>query len=79
MLSGVSAESTRYERGKQMSIGDKVSGRVKQAAGDLAGDEDLKRQGGKEERKGDVKEDAAEAENEAAAKREEAANLERDT
>lgn len=62
-----------------MSIGDKVSGRVKQAAGDLTGDEDLKRQGGKEERKGDVKEDAAEAENEAAAKREEAANLERDT
>ena len=62
-----------------MGIGDKISGRVKQAAGDLAGDEDTKRQGRQEERKGEAKEEAAEAENEAAAKREEAANLERKT
>ena len=62
-----------------MGIGDKVSGRVKQAVGDLAGDEDTKRQGRQEERKGDVKEEAAEAENEAADKRAEAADLERKT
>ena len=62
-----------------MGITDKISGRVKQAAGDLAGDEDTKRQGRQEERKGEAKEEAAEAENEAAAKREEAANLERKT
>jgi uncharacterized protein YjbJ (UPF0337 family) len=62
-----------------MGITDKVSGRAKQAVGDLAGDEDTKRQGEKEERKGDVKDDAAKAENEAAAKREEAADLERQT
>jgi uncharacterized protein YjbJ (UPF0337 family) len=62
-----------------MGITDKVTGRAKQAVGDLAGDEDTKRQGEKEERKGDVKDDAAKAENEAAAKREEAADLERQT
>jgi len=62
-----------------MGIGDKVSGRAKQAVGDITGDADTKRQGEREERKGDVKDDAAEAENEAAAKREEAADLERKT
>ena len=62
-----------------MSIGDKVSGRVKQAVGDLAGDESTKREGRQEERKGEAKDEAAQAENEAAAKREEAANLERKT
>jgi uncharacterized protein YjbJ (UPF0337 family) len=62
-----------------MGITDKISGRVKQAAGDLAGDEDTKRQGRQEERKGDVKEEAAEAENKAADKRAEAADLERKT
>lgn len=62
-----------------MGITDKISGRVKQAAGDLAGDEDTKRQGRREERKGEVKEDAAQAENEAADKRAEAADLDRKT
>ena len=62
-----------------MGIADKISGRVKQAAGDIAGDEDTKRQGRQEERKGDAKEEAAEAENEAADKRAEAADLERKT
>ena len=62
-----------------MGITDKITGRAKQAVGDLTGDADTKRQGEKEERKGDVKEDAAQAENEAAAKREEAADLERET
>jgi uncharacterized protein YjbJ (UPF0337 family) len=42
-----------------MSITDKISGRVKKAAGDLIGDRDLHRQGAREERKGDVKEELA--------------------
>jgi len=62
-----------------MGITDKISGRAKQAVGDVTGDADTKRQGQREERKGDVKDDAAEAENAAAAKREEAADLERKT
>ncbi len=62
-----------------MGITDKITGRVKQAAGDLTGDEDTKRQGRQEERKGEVKEEAAEAENKAADKRAEAADLERKT
>lgn len=62
-----------------MGIGDKISGRVKQAAGDLTGDESTKRQGRQEERKGDAKDEAAEAENKAADKRAEAADLDRKT
>lgn len=62
-----------------MGIGDKISGRVKQAAGDLTGDEGTKRQGRQEERKGDAKDEAAEAENKAADKRAEAADLDRKT
>jgi len=62
-----------------MGITDKISGRAKQAAGDITGDADTKRQGEKEERKGDVKDEAAKAETEASAKREEAADLERET
>ena len=45
-----------------MGITDKISGRVKQAAGDLLGDEDTKAQGAAEERKGEKKEELAKAE-----------------
>lgn len=62
-----------------MGITDKVTGRAKQAVGDIAGDADTKRQGEKEERKGDAKNEAAKAEAEASAKREEAADLDRET
>lgn len=61
------------------SILDKVTGRAKQAAGDLLGDEKTRRQGVREERKGDVKDQAQEAEEKASAKRREAADLERKT
>jgi uncharacterized protein YjbJ (UPF0337 family) len=40
-----------------MGLKDRISGRVKKAAGDLAGDEGLKRQGAREEGKADAKED----------------------
>jgi uncharacterized protein YjbJ (UPF0337 family) len=42
-----------------MGISDKVSGRVKQAAGSLAGSEALRREGVADERRGDAKEQAA--------------------
>jgi len=40
-----------------MGITDKISGRVKKAAGDLADDPSLRRQGRQEERKGEAKEE----------------------
>ena len=61
------------------SITDKVTGRVKQALGDLKDDEDLHREGRQEERKGEVKEKAERHEDIASRQRAEAADLERKT
>lgn len=62
-----------------MGLADKVSGRVKQAVGDLTGDDKTKRQGAREERKDEVEDEAAAAEDKATQKRQEQANLERKT
>jgi uncharacterized protein YjbJ (UPF0337 family) len=62
-----------------MSIIDKITGKTKQAAGDLADDPTLRREGVKEERKGEAKEDLAEKERETEAKADEVADLERRT
>jgi len=62
-----------------MSITDKITGRVKQAAGDLKDDEALKREGRKEQRKGEAKEELSRAHEKADRKAEEVANLERKT
>jgi uncharacterized protein YjbJ (UPF0337 family) len=40
-----------------MGLRDRISGRLKKAAGDLTGDRGLQRQGAAEERKADAKED----------------------
>ena len=40
-----------------MGLKDKLTGRLKQAAGDLKGDPSLRREGVDEERKGEAKED----------------------
>ena len=56
---------------------DKISGRVKQAAGDLAGDAELRERGLQEERKGDAKDELARAKREADERAEEIARLER--
>jgi hypothetical protein len=45
-----------------MGIEDKITGRIKQAAGDLLGHDGLKRQGAQEERKADAETEAREAE-----------------
>ena len=60
-------------------LADKVSGKLKQAAGDLLGDRSLHAEGRKEERKGRVKEQHARAQATADDKAREAARLERET
>jgi len=62
-----------------MSILDKITGRAKKAAGDLADDPKLRREGSQEERKGEAKEELARANEKADAKADEVANLERKT
>jgi uncharacterized protein YjbJ (UPF0337 family) len=62
-----------------MGITDKISGRVKKAAGDLTDDASLRREGRQEERKGEAKEELADAHEKADRKAEEVANLERKT
>jgi uncharacterized protein YjbJ (UPF0337 family) len=62
-----------------MGLLDKVTGRAKKAAGDLADDANLKRQGRQEERKGEAKDELARAQERADAKAGEVADLERKT
>lgn len=62
-----------------MGLLDKITGRTKKAAGDLADDESLRRQGRQEERKGEAKDELADAHQKADAKAEEISNLERKT
>jgi len=62
-----------------MSLKDKITGRTKKAAGDLADDASLRREGAQEERKGEAKEELADAHAKADAKAEEVSNLERKT
>jgi uncharacterized protein YjbJ (UPF0337 family) len=62
-----------------VSIQDKVTGRIKKAAGDLADDPSLRREGRQEERKGEAKDELARSEEKADRKAEEVANLERET
>jgi uncharacterized protein YjbJ (UPF0337 family) len=62
-----------------VSIQDKVTGRLKKAAGDLADDASLRREGRQEERKGEAKDELARSEEKADRKAEEVANLERET
>ena len=62
-----------------MSILDKITGRVKKAAGDLAGDSGLRREGAREERKGEAKDQLDNAQDKADRKASEVADLERKT
>jgi uncharacterized protein YjbJ (UPF0337 family) len=62
-----------------MSIIDKITGRAKKAAGDIADDASLRRQGRQEERKGEAKDELGRAQEKADRKAEEVANLERRT
>jgi uncharacterized protein YjbJ (UPF0337 family) len=62
-----------------MSILDKITGRAKKAAGDISGDSSLRRQGAREERKGEAKEEFDRTAEKAQRKAEEVADLERKT
>ena len=62
-----------------MGITDKVTGRAKKALGDLADDPSLKREGGREERKGEAKEELDRAQEKVKRKSEEVSDLERKT
>jgi uncharacterized protein YjbJ (UPF0337 family) len=62
-----------------MGLLDKITGRSKKAAGELTDDPSLKREGRREERKGEAKEEQARAEERAANKAEEVSDLERRT
>jgi uncharacterized protein YjbJ (UPF0337 family) len=58
---------------------DRITGRVKKAAGDLADHEKLREQGVRDEQKADAKEALARAQREADERAEEVARLERQT
>jgi uncharacterized protein YjbJ (UPF0337 family) len=62
-----------------MSIIDKLTGRTKKAAGDLADDASLRREGRREEKKGEAKEKLDRAEEAVEDKASEVADLERKT
>jgi uncharacterized protein YjbJ (UPF0337 family) len=62
-----------------MGLTDKITGRVKQAAGDLADDASLRREGKNEERKGEAKDQLDRAQDAVQDKAEEVGDLERKT
>jgi uncharacterized protein YjbJ (UPF0337 family) len=62
-----------------MGITDKITGRIKKAAGDHTDDPSLRREGRREERKGEAKDELAKAHEKADRKAEEVSNLERKT
>ena len=62
-----------------MGILDKITGRAKKAAGDIANDPGLRSQGRREERKGEEKEKLAEAQDRVEEKSQDVADLERRT
>jgi uncharacterized protein YjbJ (UPF0337 family) len=62
-----------------MSILDKITGRAKKAAGDLADDSSLRRQGAREERKGEAKDQLDQAQEKVERKASEVSDLERKT
>jgi uncharacterized protein YjbJ (UPF0337 family) len=62
-----------------MSIIDKITGRTKKAAGDITGDSSLRRQGAREERKGEAKDQLDRAQDAVQDKAEEVGDLERKT
>src|SRR3954464_12359719 len=60
-----------------MGLMDKLTGRAKKAAGDIADDASLRREGRQEERKGEAKDDLARSQEKADRKADEVADLER--
>jgi len=65
--------------GRPMSIIDKITGRTKKAAGDLTGDSSMRAEGRREERKGEEKDQLADAQDRVEEKAKDVADLERRT
>ena len=65
--------------GSPMSIIDKITGRTKKAAGDLTGDSSTRAEGRREERKGEEKDQLADAQDRVEEKAKDVADLERRT
>jgi uncharacterized protein YjbJ (UPF0337 family) len=66
-------------RNRIMGLLDKITGRAKKAAGDLADDPSLRREGRREEQKGEAKEELGRKEEQVEDKAAEVADLERRT
>lgn len=62
-----------------MSLLDKITGRAKKAAGDVTGEPGLRREGSKEERKGEAKDELTRSQERTESKADEVADLERKT
>ena len=62
-----------------MTLIDKITGRTKKAAGDLAGDPKLRQEGRREERKGEAKEELVRDQERTESKAQEVDDLERKT
>jgi uncharacterized protein YjbJ (UPF0337 family) len=62
-----------------MGLMDKITGRTKKAAGDIADDSSLRQEGRREEQKGEEKEKLAEAQDRVEEKSADVADLERKT
>ncbi len=62
-----------------MAKGDKLKGKIKEAAGDLVDDAEVRRQGRLEQREAEAREELARSEDEADRKAQEVADLERRT
>ena len=67
------------EKEPRVSILDKITGRAKKAAGDVADDPSLRRQGQREEAKGEAKDQLDNAQDKVAEKASEVSDLERKT
>lgn len=81
VLSSLPEGSHAFTRRKELNVGlmDKITGRTKQAAGDITGDASLRREGRQEERKGEEKDELAQAQEKADQKAQDVADLERKT
>jgi uncharacterized protein len=75
----VPSSRPQKEEESDMSIFDKLTGRAKKAAGDITGDGSLRREGHKEEKKGEAKEDLNRAQDNVEEKADEVSDLERRT
>ena len=76
---GGQAQSETRTKEQLMGLLDKLTGRAKQAAGDVTGDPALRREGRQEERKGEAKEELAHQQDKVEEKAADVADLERRT